>query len=151
MKALSAYTYTMARKKVNLSIYLSRLGSRQRLPVRADPLRTAAGLDSADRTREPADRGLFHNNLAVRWDAATDETFLVGYEIYLNGTLISKVGGTSGYVPYRSFGTYIVRVRAWDSSGNFGPYAQVGIAIDPPPFPWRSHCIWSRSGSCARL
>ncbi|MEJ3744927.1 cellulose binding domain-containing protein [Actinomycetes bacterium KLBMP 9797] len=77
--------------------------------------------------------GISHDNLTVRWDAATDETFLVGYELYLNDTLINRAGGTSGYVPYRGFGTYIVRVRAWDSSGNFGPYAQVGLAIDPPP------------------
>ncbi|MEV4481876.1 cellulose binding domain-containing protein [Micromonospora coxensis] len=77
--------------------------------------------------------GLSNGHLAVRWDAATDETFLVGYEIYLNGTLISRVGGTSGYVPYHGYGTYWVRVRAWDSSGNLGPYAQVGLAVDPPP------------------
>ena len=75
------------------------------------------------------------DHLTVRWDAATDDVFLVGYEIYLNGALISKVGGTSGYVPYRGYGTYIVRVRAWDSSGNFGPYAEAGLAIDPPPPP----------------
>jgi hypothetical protein len=74
-------------------------------------------------------------HLTVRWDAATDDVFLVGYEIYLNGALISKVGGTSGYVPYRGYGTYVFRVRAWDSSGNFGPYAEVGLAIDPPPSP----------------
>jgi hypothetical protein len=79
--------------------------------------------------------GLSHNSLTVRWDAAVDETFLVGYEIYLNGTLISKVSGTSGHVPYHGFGTYIVRVRAWDSAGNFGPYAQAGLAVDPPPPP----------------
>ncbi|SCG34242.1 Cellulose binding domain-containing protein [Micromonospora coxensis] len=77
--------------------------------------------------------GLSQGNLAVRWDAATDETFLVGYEVYLNGTLISTVGGTSGYVPYHGYGTYWVRVRARDSSGNLGPYAEVGLAIDPPP------------------
>jgi hypothetical protein len=79
--------------------------------------------------------GMSPDNLTVQWDAATDETFLVGYEVYLNGELISKVGGTRGYVPYRGFGTYVVRVRSWDSSGNFGPYAEVGLAIDPPPPP----------------
>jgi hypothetical protein len=77
--------------------------------------------------------GMSPSHLTVRWDAATDETFLVGYEIYLNGTLISKVGGTHGYVPFTGFGIYTVRVRAWDTSGNFGPYAQMSIAIDPPP------------------
>ncbi len=77
--------------------------------------------------------GMSQSSLSVRWDAATDETFLVGYEVYLNGVLITKVGGTSAFVPFRGFGTYMVRVRGWDSSGNFGPYAQAGIAIDPPP------------------
>ncbi|GAB3529397.1 hypothetical protein [Phytohabitans suffuscus] len=79
--------------------------------------------------------GLFQNHLVARWDPATDETFLVGYEVYLNGVLISRTSGTSAYVPYTGFGTYIVRVRAWDSSGNFGPYAVGGIAVDPPPPP----------------
>jgi hypothetical protein len=77
--------------------------------------------------------GLVQNNFVVRWDPATDETFLIGYEVYLNGVLITKTSGTSAYVPYRGFGTYMVRVRAWDTSGNFGPYAQAGIAVDPPP------------------
>jgi hypothetical protein len=77
--------------------------------------------------------GLTQNNFVVRWDPATDETFLIGYEVYLNGVLISKTSGTTAYVPYRGFGTYMVRVRAWDTSGNFGPYAQAGIAVDPPP------------------
>ncbi|GAA4447270.1 cellulose binding domain-containing protein [Phytohabitans houttuyneae] len=77
--------------------------------------------------------GITQTTMTVRWDHATDETFLVGYEVYLNGVLISKTSGTVGYVPFRGFGTYWVRVRAWDSSGNFGPYSQVGIAVDPPP------------------
>lgn len=77
--------------------------------------------------------GLFQNNLTARWDPATDETFLVGYEVYLNDVLITKTSGTSAHVPYHGFGTYWVRVRAWDSSGNFGPSVQMGIAIDPPP------------------
>jgi hypothetical protein len=77
--------------------------------------------------------GMSQQSLAWRWDPATDETFLVGYEVYLNGVLITKTSGTSAHVPYRGFGTYVVRVRAWDSSGNFGPFVQAGIAIDPPP------------------
>ena len=79
--------------------------------------------------------GISQNGLVVRWDAATDETFLVGYEVYLNGVLINKVGGLTATLPYSGYGTYMVRVRAWDSSANFGPSAQTGIAIDPPPPP----------------
>ncbi|BCB74037.1 hypothetical protein GCM10022251_11570 [Phytohabitans flavus] len=79
--------------------------------------------------------GMFQNHLIARWDPATDETFLVGYEVYVNGVLTSKTSGTTAYVPYRGYGVYMVRVRAWDSSGNFGPYAQGGLAVDPPPPP----------------
>lgn len=71
--------------------------------------------------------------MSVGWAPATDETFLVGYEVYLNDVLISKTSGLSAGFPYRGYGTYMVRVRAWDSSGNFGPFVQAGIAIDPPP------------------
>ncbi|MFC0528659.1 cellulose binding domain-containing protein [Phytohabitans kaempferiae] len=75
------------------------------------------------------------SHLRISWDAATDETFVVGYEVYLNGVLVTKVGGSPAYVPFHGFGTYMVRVRAWDPSGNFGPYAQIGLAVDPPPPP----------------
>jgi hypothetical protein len=77
--------------------------------------------------------GPSQNKLTALWNPSTDETFLVGYEVYLNGTLITKTSGTSANVPYQGYGIYIVRVRAWDSSGNFGPYTQAGLAIDPPP------------------
>ncbi len=70
---------------------------------------------------------------AVRWTTLYSTQIVAGYEVYLNGVLIRKVGGTTAYVPYSGFGVYIVRVRAYDPAGNFSPFAQVGIAVDPPP------------------
>jgi hypothetical protein len=79
--------------------------------------------------------GPISSSLGVRWDASTDDVFVAGYEIYLNDALVSTVGGTSGYVPYTGFGVYWIAVRAFDSSGNYSPRTQIGIAIDPPPPP----------------
>jgi hypothetical protein len=71
----------------------------------------------------------------VTWDASRDNVFVAGYEVQQSGSVsgVSYVGGTFAYGPFRSFGTYLFRVRAFDSSGNFSPPAYVGIAIDPPP------------------
>ncbi|MFD0816986.1 cellulose binding domain-containing protein [Micromonospora zhanjiangensis] len=71
--------------------------------------------------------------LKVGWDASQDRFLVAGYELYLNSQLISKVGGTSGYVPYHGYGTYWVAVRAFDGFGHFSPLTQIGLAIDPPP------------------
>lgn len=73
------------------------------------------------------------NNLIVRWTASTDNVMVAGYEVVLNGQLISLVGGTSAVVPYRGFGVYFADVRAFDGAGNYSPAARLGIAIDPPP------------------
>jgi hypothetical protein len=71
----------------------------------------------------------------VDWNAATDNVRIAGYEVYLNGVLITAVEGTTAWVPYRGFGSYLVDVRAFDASGNFSSRARVGIAVDPPPPP----------------
>ena len=72
----------------------------------------------------------------VRWTAPRDDQFVAGYEVALNGRVVSLVGNTTAFVPYSGFGTYIVRVRAFDGANNFSTAAQVGIAIDPPPPSW---------------
>jgi hypothetical protein len=71
----------------------------------------------------------------VRWDAARDDQFVAGYEVSLNGRVVTRVGNTSAFVPYNGFGTYMVGVRAFDGAGNFSSQVQIGIAIDPPPPP----------------
>lgn len=72
-------------------------------------------------------------HLGVAWEASRDNTFVIGYEITLNGRLVRSVGGTTSYVPYTGYGTYWVSVRAFDPSGNYSTAASYGIAIDPPP------------------
>ncbi|GAA0809170.1 cellulose binding domain-containing protein [Spirilliplanes yamanashiensis] len=69
----------------------------------------------------------------VSWAESTDNVQVAGYEVRLNGTVITSVAGTTAYVPYRGFGTYQVTIRAFDASGNFSGPAWTGIAVDPPP------------------
>ena len=80
-------------------------------------------------------RGPTGGSWTVGWTAAHDDQFVAGYEVALNGTVISLVGNTTAYVPYSGYGTYIVTVRAFDGAGNFSTRAQIGIAVDPPPPP----------------
>ncbi|WP_327002990.1 cellulose-binding domain-containing protein [Dactylosporangium sp. NBC_01737] len=80
-------------------------------------------------------RGPTDGSWTVGWAASTDNQFVAGYEVTLNGTVISLVGNTTAYVPYTGYGTYIVTVRAFDAAGNFSTRAQIGIAVDPPPPP----------------
>lgn len=80
-------------------------------------------------------RGPSDGSWTVGWTAARDDQFVAGYEVALNGTVISLVGNTTAYVPYSGYGTYIVTVRAFDGAGNFSTRAQIGIAVDPPPPP----------------
>ncbi|WP_344512734.1 cellulose binding domain-containing protein [Dactylosporangium maewongense] len=80
-------------------------------------------------------RGVTDGSWTVVWTASTDNQFVAGYEVALNGTVISLVGNTTAYVPYTGYGTYFVAVRAFDGAGNFSTRAQVGIAVDPPPPP----------------
>ncbi|MFC4039551.1 cellulose binding domain-containing protein [Dactylosporangium siamense] len=80
-------------------------------------------------------RGPVDGSWTVGWTAATDDQFVAGYEVALNGAVISLVGNTTAYVPYTGYGTYIVTIRAFDAAGNFSTRAQIGIAVDPPPPP----------------
>ena len=69
----------------------------------------------------------------VGWNPVTDNVQLAGYEVALNGTVVTSVQGTTTWIAYRGYGTYMVTIRAFDASGNFSAPAQVGIAVDPPP------------------
>jgi hypothetical protein len=76
---------------------------------------------------------LGQTHLGVAWDAARDDVFVAGYELYLNDVLVTTLSGTNSYVPYRGYGIYWVGVRAFDHAGKFSPMTRYGIAIDPPP------------------
>lgn len=73
----------------------------------------------------------------ITWDASRDNFFVAGYEVQQTGTVTATtlVGDTFAYGASRGVGTYLFRVRAFDSSGNFSAPAQFGIVVDPPPPP----------------
>jgi hypothetical protein len=70
----------------------------------------------------------------ARWDASQDDQFVAGYEVALDGAVVSRVGGTTAFVRL-GFGTYFVSVRAFDGAGNLSTPTQVMISIDPGPSP----------------
>lgn len=71
----------------------------------------------------------------VTWDASRDNYHIAGYEVQQSGTVsgLTLVGDTFAFGVSRGFGTYMFRVRAFDSSGNYSAQAFIGIAVDPPP------------------
>ncbi|WP_203818083.1 cellulose binding domain-containing protein [Paractinoplanes ferrugineus] len=68
----------------------------------------------------------------AQWDAPRDDQFVAGYEIAVDGAVVSRVGGTTAPVRL-GFGTYFVSVRAFDGAGNLSPSTQIMISIDPGP------------------
>lgn len=76
--------------------------------------------------------------LTVAWEPAVDDAIVAGYEVEIlteGYTRTVLVGGTSLLIPYIGPSVYLVRIRAFDGLGQFGPVAQYGIAIEqfPPP------------------
>jgi hypothetical protein len=71
--------------------------------------------------------------LSVGWDVSWDDVVVLGYEVYLNDTLVRRVGNTRAYVPFSGCGIYKVGVRAFDVMGRFSPISELSLAIDPPP------------------
>lgn len=83
----------------------------------------AAG-GSSDTNAPSVPNGLSSSNLAattfdISWNASTDDTAVTGYNVYLNGSNIGSVSGTSssitGLAPST---TYVVAVSAFDAAGN---------------------------------
>lgn len=68
----------------------------------------------------------------ARWDAPQDDQFVAGYEVALDGTVVSRVGNTTALVRL-GYGTRFVSVRAFDGAGNLSTPTQVMISIDPVP------------------
>src|SRR5690606_6006377 len=59
---------------------------------------------------------------SLSWTASTDNIAVIGYNIYVNGTLYSSVSGTSGTVsgltPSTTYNFYVI---AKDAAGNLSP------------------------------
>jgi Endonuclease I len=62
------------------------------------------------------------NSISLSWTASTDNIAVIGYNIYVNGTLYSSVSGTSGTVsgltPSTTYNFYVI---AKDAAGNLSP------------------------------
>ncbi|WFE29449.1 cellulose binding domain-containing protein [Solwaraspora sp. WMMD791] len=71
----------------------------------------------------------------ITWDPSDDNVLVAGYEVQQMGTVsaVTLVGDTFAYGESRGYGTYLFRVRAFDSAGNFSAPVHVGIAVDPAP------------------
>ncbi|MBA7588609.1 hypothetical protein ES708_30673 [subsurface metagenome] len=59
------------------------------------------------------------NKVNISWDASTDNVGVTGYNVFKNGTLYSKVTGTTALVMGLTSGTdYNFHVQAFDGAGN---------------------------------
>jgi chitodextrinase len=72
----------------------------------------------------------------LRWDAATDDVGVTGYQVLRNGTLVTTTAGRAlsdgGLAAGKSYG---YTVRAVDAAGNVGPAATVAASTLPAVAP----------------
>lgn len=84
----------------------------------------AAGGGSNDTTAPTVPNGLSSSNITatafdISWNASTDDTAVTGYNVYVNGSSIGSVAGTSSSVTSLAPSTtYSVSVSAFDAAGN---------------------------------
>jgi hypothetical protein len=89
-----------------------------------------------------APTGLLVNNLTstsftLNWTASTGGVPITGYEVYVNGTLIATVSGTSYNITGLTTGTsYSVTVMAVDSLGRLSTGSSPLIDIPMAAWPW---------------
>lgn len=97
--------------------------------------------------RSPSAPGNVRNapseGITLTWDPSTDDTGVVGYQVYESGGLIREVTDTTaviygpGPIPPKIF---VFAVRAVDAAGNVGPFTYVPMewawtGQSPPPAP----------------
>ena len=72
-------------------------------------------------------------SIEVKWNAS-DNLILDHFVIYINGTKIGEVNGTtfSYVVTLNETGAYYIKVEAWDKAGN-SAYSEVLIYVKPKP------------------
>lgn len=80
------------------------------------------------------------NTFTLQWDASTDDTGVVGYEIYTNTSTgpIATVTTTNHSLPTPPPVVMTFAVRAIDAGGNRSPFATLGLGTPPdvtPPSP----------------
>jgi hypothetical protein len=74
--------------------------------------------------------------LQIDWAAGSDNVAVAGYEVSLNGAVISRTGALRAFGPFHGPGSYEVRVRTIDGAGNLSVPAYGFLYGDPtPPVP----------------
>ncbi|MFE5321461.1 fibronectin type III domain-containing protein [Paenibacillus sp. NPDC056579] len=91
------------------------------------------------------------DSISFSWDRATDNIGVTNYDIFIGGSLVATVDGTtrsytiSGLEPNR---TYLLEVKARDAAGNTsskGPVANVSTDLTPPTAPIVKVDSWTGS------
>ena len=74
------------------------------------------------------------SGLSVSWVASTDDVGVSGYDVYRNGTLVTKTGQTSYTLGGLSCGnSYTIAVDAYDAAGNSSQKASLVASTSPCP------------------
>jgi chitodextrinase len=69
--------------------------------------------------------------IALAWDAASDNIGVTGYRVYRGGTEVASVDGTSHTVTGPAAGTHTFTVRAIDAAGNLSGHSASATATVP--------------------
>ena len=74
------------------------------------------------------------SSLSASWSASTDDTGVVGYDLYLNGSAAGSTAGTSYNFGSLSCGTkYTIGVAAYDAAGNHSTRASLDATTSACP------------------
>ncbi|TML40172.1 MAG: fibronectin type III domain-containing protein, partial [Actinobacteria bacterium] len=74
------------------------------------------------------------SSLSASWSASTDDTGVVGYDLYLNSSAAGSTAGTSYNFGSLSCGTkYTIGVAAYDAAGNHSPRASLDATTSACP------------------
>jgi len=74
------------------------------------------------------------SSLSASWSASTDDTGVVGYDLYLNSSAAGSTAGTSYNFGSLSCGTkYTIGVEAYDAAGNHSPRASLDATTSACP------------------
>jgi hypothetical protein len=83
-----------------------------------------------------AANALSYSEVAVSWDASTDDVGVTGYRVYRDATLVASPSGTSATVNGLSGATlYAFSVAAVDAAGNASTQSAPVLATTPVPVP----------------
>ena len=116
-------------------------GSREHAEVAKRPRLEVTFESSATDTQAPSvPAGLTasassHDRVSLSWTAASDDTAVVGYEIYRDGALLATRGTATTYadVTVQPRSTYEYSVRAFDAAGNRSSPSEARSVTTPAP------------------